>query len=109
MAQWMGSIACEDPYIWWDKAGGVYRLLSHACLPPPASKGGTVGGHMFSRDGLAWSQAWTDNQTWVSLSLSFCLSVSSLYSLTPPLLSDSLPLPLSFSAGIFHDSGSPQR
>jgi hypothetical protein len=64
MAQWMGTVACEDPYIWWDNAGGVYRLLSHACLPAPASKGGTVGGHMWSKDGLTWSQAWTDNNTW---------------------------------------------
>ena len=57
MAQWMGAAVCEDPYIWWDNQGGVYRLLSHACLPSPANKVGTVGGHVFSKGGLIWSQA----------------------------------------------------
>lgn len=57
-AQRMGQRACEDPYIWWDRKGGVYRMLSHACMQPG------MGGHLFSHNGLDWEEAWTDNVTW---------------------------------------------
>ena len=58
MAYRMGARACEDPYIYWDAQAGLYRMLSHACEAPG------LGGHFFSHDGLAWSEAWTDNITW---------------------------------------------
>ena len=56
--QRLGARACEDPYIWFDQPGGVYRMLSHACKPLP------VGGHLWSKNGLDWTEAWTDNATW---------------------------------------------
>jgi hypothetical protein len=33
-------------------------MISHACSPFP------VGGHLFSKNGLDWTMAWTDNITW---------------------------------------------
>ena len=71
--QRLGVRACEDPYIWWDRPGGVFRMLSHACLASVNASRGLaaaagswatgMGGHFFSRDGLSWHEAWTDNVT----------------------------------------------
>ena len=52
------SLACEDPYIWFDRGGGVFRILTHACLAKARGGATGVGGHLWSQNGLDWTEAW---------------------------------------------------